>query len=111
MKENFIKNNQPDDKTLMQWEEKWNINSDNVVFENINTFYKLDYSKINDNYFTEEYKEIKKHKEVLDFYNFWEKSMYKFLHQLEVYGENHYSNFIPWIKAETSETIEAPVAE
>ena len=52
MKENFIKNNQPDDKTLMQWEEKWNINSDNVVFENINTFYKLDYSKINDNYFT-----------------------------------------------------------
>ena len=105
MKENFIKNNQPDDKTLMQWEEKWNINSDNVVFENINTFYKLDYSKINDNYFTEEYKEIKKHKEVLDFYNFWEKSMYKFLHQLEVYGENHYSNFIPWIKAETSEIL------
>ena len=38
--------------------QKWDINTDNVVFENINTFYKLDYSKINDSYFTEEYKEI-----------------------------------------------------
>ena len=53
---------------------KWNINSDNVVFENINTFYKLDYSKINDNYFTEEYKEIKNIK-VLDFYKFFGKNL------------------------------------
>lgn len=105
MKENFIKNNQPDGRTLMAWEEKWNINSDNVIFDNISTFYKLDYSKISSKFFTDEYLEIKKHKEVLDFYNFWEKSMYKFLHYLEVYGENHYSNFIPWIKAETSETL------
>lgn len=105
MRENFIKNNEPDDKTLAQWEKKWAEDSDHVVFENINIFYKLDYSKIPEKYFTKEYLEIKKHKAVFDFYNFWEKSMYKFLHILEVYGDQHYSNFIPWIKVSTSEAL------
>ena len=31
--------------------------------------------------------------------------MYKFLHILEVYGDSHYANFIPWIKAEMTEKV------
>lgn len=107
MRDKFIKSHTPTAKELDEWEKKWDIESDYVVFNRISVYYKLDTSKVDEKYLTKEYREIKKpqNKELLDFYNFWEKNMYKFLNDLEVYGENYYSNFIPWIKAEMSEAL------
>ncbi len=105
MKDSFIRNENPSDEKLKEWEKKWDMNSDFIILDKINIYYNLDYSKIPTSYFTKEYLYIKSQKELLDFYNFWEKNMYKFLHTLEVYGDSHYANFIPWIKANMVEKI------
>jgi hypothetical protein len=105
MRDSYIRNENPSAEDLKKWEDRWNIKSDYVVLDKINIYYTLDYEKIPTSYFTKEYLYIKSQKELLDFYNFWEKNMYKFLHILEVYGDSHYANFIPWIKAEMTEKV------
>ena len=105
MRDSYIRNENPSEEDLKKWEDRWNIKSDYVVLDKINIYYTLDYEKIPTSYFTKEYLYIKSQKELLDFYNFWEKNMYKFLHILEVYGDSHYANFIPWIKAEMTEKV------
>jgi hypothetical protein len=105
MRDSYIRNENPSEEDLKKWEDKWNKKSDYVILDKINIYYTLDYEKIPNTYFTKEYLYIKSQKELLDFYNFWEKNMYKFLHILEVYGDSHYANFIPWIKAKMTEKI------
>lgn len=107
--DSYKRNNNPSEQQLDEFKKRWDLRSDFVVFNRINTFYKLDESKIEDTYFTAEYKELLKpqNKEVLDFYRFWNKHMYSLLHDLEVYGQGkHYSNFIPWLQADATELIQ-----
>jgi hypothetical protein len=107
LKENYKRNYNPTNEELLAWEKRWQFDSKYVLTKKINVLYKLDSSKVEDKYFTKEYLNLKKpqNKEALDFYNFWEKNMYKFLNMLEVYGEGNYSNFIPWMKAEFTEAL------
>lgn len=62
MKDSFIRNENPSDEKLKEWEKKWDMNSDFIILDKINIYYNLDYSKIPTSYFTKEYLYIKSQK-------------------------------------------------
>ena len=98
-----------DVEKLRRWDEQNHPKTGKVIFGKYYGIYYEFKPEIfdNENYITKEYSFIKKNKPLLDYYNFWTKSMSE-ARQLLGHHENeqHISqNFIPWIKKETLEML------
>lgn len=107
---NQINEDDPKDKMkLLRWEAQNHPTNGKVLYSKywgIYYEYKPEVFK-NENYMTKEYKFIKSHKELLEYYNFWTESMKEARFMLG-HSENEQfisHNFIPWIKKETLEMV------
>lgn len=101
--------NDKDLAKLSRWDAQNHPKTGEIIYSKYyGVYYELDPSLFeNEKYITKEYSFIRKHKPLLDYYNFWTKSMTE-ARQLLGHHENeqHISqNFIPWIKKETLEMM------
>lgn len=88
---------------LDNFEKEWGLTSNNVIFDNIKTYYELDFDKIEkdmSHYITEEYKEIAKIKPLKEYYDFYSSTMSKLNYIADVDQPN---TFIANIRKDTVE--------
>ena len=96
-------------RKLKRWEDENHPKTGNIVYTKYYGVYYTLKPEIynNEKYVTPEYAFIKKHKPLLDYYNFWQESM-KEARQLLGHFEDEQligGNFIPWIRKETMEMV------